>query len=107
MRGRQFERRRHVFAGDLVQHPQSHHRALQLPESFEAADHERKVLRLSDQIVGGKLLCGDLGEGLIARLMRARDLVPAAPIPRVVSESTFDSTSCRACGSRRYVWNAS
>lgn len=84
MRGRQSEHRSHVFAGDLVQHPQRHDRALQLPEVIEAPDHERKTLRLRYQLVDRQRLSGENGEGLIARIMRARDLVPATSIPRVV-----------------------
>jgi len=84
MRGRQSEHRRHVFAGDLVQHPQRNDRTLQLPEVIEAPDHERKLLRLSDQFVDRWRLSGEKGERFIARIMRARDLVPAAAIPCVV-----------------------
>jgi hypothetical protein len=85
MRGRQLEHRRHVFAGDLVQHPQRNDRTLQLPEVIEAPDHERKLLRLRDQLVDRLGLGGEKGEGLIARIMGARDRVPAASIPGVVS----------------------
>ena len=84
MRGRQSEHRSHVFAGDLVQHPQRHDRTLQLPEVIEAPDHERKILRLSYQLVDGRRFSREKGEGLIARIMWARDLVPAASIPCVV-----------------------
>jgi hypothetical protein len=84
MRGRQFEHCRHVFAGDLVQHPQRNDRTLQLPEVIEAPDHERKILRLRDQLVGRQRLSGEKGEGFIARIMWARELVPAAAIPSVV-----------------------
>ncbi len=84
MRGRQSEHRSHVFAGDLVQHPQRKDRTLQRPEVIEAPEHERKILRLSDQLVDRRRLSGEKGEGLIARIMWARDHVPAASIPRVV-----------------------
>ena len=84
MRGRQSEHRSHVFAGDLVQHPQRNDRTLQLPEVIEAPDHERKLLRLSYQPVDRQRLSGEKGEGLIARIMWARGLVSAASIPRVV-----------------------
>jgi hypothetical protein len=84
MRGWQSEQCSHVFAGDLVQHPQRNDRTLQLPEVIEASDHERKILRLSDQLVDRRRLNGETGESLIARVMWARDLVPAASIPRVV-----------------------
>jgi hypothetical protein len=84
MRGRQSEHRSHVFAGDVVQHPQRYDGTLQLSEVIEASDHERKILRLSYQLVGRRRLSGEKGEGLIARIMRARDLVPAASVPRVV-----------------------
>jgi hypothetical protein len=84
MRGRQSEHRRHVFAGDLVQHPQRNDRTLQLAEVIEAPDHEGKILRLSDQLVDGRRLGGEKGEGLIARIMWARELVSATTIPRVV-----------------------
>jgi hypothetical protein len=84
MRGRQFEHRRHVFAGDLVQHPQRNDRTLQLPEVIEAPDHERELLRLSDQLVDRRRLSGEKGESFIARIMRACDLVPPASIPCVV-----------------------
>jgi hypothetical protein len=84
VRGRQAEHHRYVFAGDHVQHPQRHDRTLQLPEVIEAPDHERKVLRLY-QPVDRQRLGAEKGEGLIARIVWARDLVPAASIPRVVS----------------------
>jgi hypothetical protein len=84
MRGRQSEHRSHVFAGDLVEHPQRNDRTLQLSEVIEAPDHEREILRLSDQLVDRQRLSGEKGEGLIARIMWARDLVPAAAIPRVI-----------------------
>jgi hypothetical protein len=84
MRGRQPEHRRHVFARDLVQHPQGDDRTLQLPEGFEAPDHEREVLRLRNQLVRGRILGGEIGERLVARRVRARDRVPAASIARVV-----------------------
>ena len=51
---------------------------------IEAPDHERTIRRLSDQRVDGHRLSGENGEGVIARIMWARDLVPAAPLPRVV-----------------------
>jgi hypothetical protein len=85
VRGRQAEHHRHVLAGDLVQHPQRHDRTLQLPEVIEAPDHERKVLRLSYQLVDRQRLGAEKGEGLIAGIVWARDLMPAASIPRVVS----------------------
>jgi hypothetical protein len=84
MRGRQSEHRRHVFASDLVQHPQRNDRTLQLPEVIEAPDHQRKILRLSYQLVDRQCLSGENGEGLIVRIMWSRDLVPTASIPRVV-----------------------
>ena len=84
MRGRQSEHRRHVFAGDLVQHPQRRDRPLQLPEVIEASDHERKILGLSDQLVDRRRISSEKGEGLTVRIVWARDLVPAASIPRVV-----------------------
>jgi hypothetical protein len=84
MRGRQFEHRRHVFASDLVQHPQRNDCTLQLPEVIEAPDHERKILRLGDQLVDRQRVSSEKGEGFIARIMWARDLVPAASIPCVV-----------------------
>ena len=84
MRGRQSEHRSHVFAGDLVQHPQRNDRTLQLPEVIEATDHESKLLRLSYQLVGRQRLSREQGESFITRIVRARDLVPAASIPCVV-----------------------
>ena len=84
MRGRKFEHRRHVFAGDLVQHPQRNDRTLQLPEVIEASDHERKVLRLRDQLVDRLRVSSEKGKSFIARIMWARDLVPAASISCVV-----------------------
>ena len=84
MRGRQSEHLGHVFAGDVVQHSQRYDRTLQLPEVIEAPDHERKILRLSYQLVDRQRLAGEKGEGLIARIMWTSDLVPAASIPRVV-----------------------
>jgi hypothetical protein len=92
MRGRQFEHRRHVFAGNLVQHPQRNDRTLQLPEMIEAPDHERKVLRLSDQLVDGRRLSGEKGEGFLTRLMWARDLVPAASIPCVIPDQNREES---------------
>jgi hypothetical protein len=85
VRGWQFEHRRHVLARNFVQHPQRNDRPLQLPEVIEAPHHERKVLRLRDQLVDGQRLGGENVEGLIARIMGARDRVSAASIPRVVS----------------------
>ena len=85
MRGRQPEHRRHILAGDLVQHPQRHDGTLELSEVIETPDHERKVLRLRDQLVGRRRLGGKKRDSLIARIMGARELVPAAPIPRVVA----------------------
>jgi len=84
MRGRQSEHRRHVFAGDLVQHPQRNDRTLQLPEMIEASDHECKILRLGDQLVDGRRLSAEKGEGLIARIMWASNRVPAASVARMV-----------------------
>src|SRR5262249_6596889 len=72
-------------AGDLVQHPQGDDGTLQLSEVIEAPDHERELLCLSDQLVDRRRLGGQKSEGLIARLVWARDLVPAASISRVVS----------------------
>jgi len=84
VRGRQLEHRSDLFAGDLVQHPQGHDSALQLPQVIEAPDHERKLLRLRDQLVDRRRLGGEEGEGLITRIMWARDVVPATAIPRVI-----------------------
>ncbi len=84
MRGRQSEHRPHVFAGDLVQHPQRNDRALQLPEVIEAPDHERKVLRLNDQLVDRLGVSREEGEGFIAGIMWARDLMLPASIPCVI-----------------------
>jgi hypothetical protein len=36
---------------------------------IEAPDHERKVLSLSDQLVDGRCLSGEQGEGITARIM--------------------------------------
>ncbi len=84
MRGRQFEHRRHVFAGDLVQHPQRNDRTLQLPEVIEAPDHERKTLRLSYQLVDRQRLSGEKDEGLIVCIMWARELVSAEPVAALI-----------------------
>jgi hypothetical protein len=84
MRGRHSEHRGHVFAGNLVQHPQRNNRTLQLSEVIDAPHHEGEFLRLSDQLVDRPRLGGEKREVLIARIVGARDLVPAASIPRVV-----------------------
>jgi len=115
MRGRQFEHRRHVFAADLVEHPERHDRTLHLSEVIEAPDHERVLLRLRDQLVDRLGIGREKGEGFIARIVWARDLVRRRRFrawfrTRTESsliESSFDSTSRRACGSTRNVWNAS
>src|SRR5215831_14165522 len=75
MRGRQSEHRRHVFAGGLVQDPQRNDGTLELPEVIDAPDHEREILRLSYQLVDRWRLSAEKGEGLISRIMWARQLV--------------------------------
>ena len=85
MGGRQSEHRSHVFTGGLVEHPQGNDRTLQLPEMIQASDHERKTLSLDDQFVDRLYVSGEKGKGLVAGIMWACDLVPAASIPRVVA----------------------
>ena len=84
MRRGQSKHPRHVFAGDFLQHAQRHDRALQLPQMIEAPDHERVLLRLGDQLVDRQRVLGQQSQGLVARFVRSGDIMPAAPIARVI-----------------------
>jgi hypothetical protein len=57
-----------IGAPSTVKHPRRRDRTLQLPEVIEAPDHERKTLRLRDQLVDRQRFSGENGEGLIARI---------------------------------------
>ena len=81
MRRRQSEHRAHVFTGHLVQHPQGDDGTLQLAEVIDAPGHERKILGLSYQLVGRRRPVSEKGDALIARIVWARNRVPAAAVP--------------------------
>jgi hypothetical protein len=112
MRGRQSEHPGDVLAGDLVQHAQGYDRTLDVSKGIESTEHERKILCPGYQLFDGLSVRGDEGQRLIARIMRARDRVLSAPVPRVVPYHGREQlhriivrypTSRRACGSKRKV----
>jgi hypothetical protein len=64
MRGRQSEHPRHVLRRRFPSSIRSDTTAtLQLPQMIEAPDHEREVLRLSDQLVDRQRVRGEQPRG--------------------------------------------